>query len=1121
MAPNRSWMSRRQDCTGHLSEEFKKGVVEFIDFVERNPTVIDSLGHILCPCTKCKNRLRDEIFWVEKHLCDRGFMEGYINWTAHGEERWVEQDATNVTQEHEEENTNPYVDMVIDAAGDNLNIVEGLEEDPNPSASKFYKLMRSADEPLWDGCTKHTILSAVTQLVNLKSEFNMSESCYNRMVAIIKSMLPESEKLPEDFYRSKTMIQELGLGYEKIDACPNHCMLYYRETSDKISYVACTTCGHPRFKPKGGDTANSNRDVPYSILRYFPITPRLQRLFMSKTTAQYMKWHVDGVRQDESVITHPADADAWKQFDATHKIFAQESRNVRFGLCTDGFNPFSGSKTPYSCWPVFVTPYNLPPSMCMRREYIFLSLLIPGPKSPGKKLDVYLRPLIDELKILWDNGVTTYDAWEKKNFNMKAALLWTISDFPAYGMLFGWSTHGRLSCPICMKNTKSFRLQHDAKPCWFDCHRQYLPPGHAFRRDRYSFKKSTVENTFPPKRMSGVEILNELDKLEEANLGANPRGKKGDFGTIHNWVRKSIFWELPYWSTNLIRHNLDIMHIEKNVFDNIFNTVMDVKGKTKDNANAREDLKIICKRPNLELVFENGKCKKPKATYVLDSQQRRTVCEWIKQLKFPDGYASNISQCINLADGKIYGMKSHDSHVFMERLIPLVFRDVLLKFIWGVLTELSLFFKQICATEICPDAVEKVEISIIETVCKLEKIFPPAFFDVMEHLVIHIPYEAKVGGPVQYRWMYPFERCMLYLKRKVRNKARVEGSICEAYILEEISNFTSMYFESTVHTRRTQVPRNDDGGSNMDENHLSIFRYPCLSIGRGSKKYLTDEELHIAHTYILVNCEEIEPYLQQFEDSLKELHPNISEDEILNARDKDFSRWIKNQVDIGHIESRMIQQIAHGPSKSVSSYNGLKVNGYRFHTKDHDKNRATMNSGVCVKGNIYGENDLDYYGILEEILELSYLGYGNTYKSRLQSNEPFVLAEQAQQVYYTKYPHNGYKSSGEWWAACKVRAKVFMNETLHDPDEEPNEQADSNDFYQESVSELREQSVVLEDEVIALFDANAPMEEVNVEDINCPMDTLFNDEFINDNEEFDSEDSESASSEPENEDYVM
>ncbi|RYR08600.1 hypothetical protein Ahy_B05g076350 [Arachis hypogaea] len=147
----------------YLTKEFKKGIVEFIDFVERNPTVIDSLSHILCPFTKCKNRIRDEIFWIEKHLCDRGFIEGYINWTAHGEERWVEQDTTNVTQEHEEENTIPYVDMIIDDACDNLNVVDGLEEDPNPSASRFYKLLRSTDKPLWDGYTKHTILSAVTQ----------------------------------------------------------------------------------------------------------------------------------------------------------------------------------------------------------------------------------------------------------------------------------------------------------------------------------------------------------------------------------------------------------------------------------------------------------------------------------------------------------------------------------------------------------------------------------------------------------------------------------------------------------------------------------------------------------------------------------------------------------------------------------------------------------------------------------------------------------------------------------------------------------------------------------------------------------------------------------------------
>jgi len=119
------------------------------------------------------------------------------------------------------------------------------------------------------------------------------------------------------------------------------------------------------------------------------------------------------------------------------------------------------------------------------------------------------------------------------------------------------------------------------------------------------------------------------------------------------------------------------MHVEKNVLDNVFNTVMGIKDKTKDNANARQDLKLICKRPRLELIVENEKYKKPKATYALNLDQRNKVCEWIKQLKFLDGYSSNISCCINLDEGKVYGMKSHNCHVLMQRLVPLAFCDML------------------------------------------------------------------------------------------------------------------------------------------------------------------------------------------------------------------------------------------------------------------------------------------------------------------------------------------------------------------------------------------------------------------------------------------------------------
>ncbi|KAG8388376.1 hypothetical protein BUALT_Bualt02G0119500 [Buddleja alternifolia] len=124
------------------------------------------------------------------------------------------------------------------------------------------------------------------------------------------------------------------------------------------------------------------------------------------------------------------------------------------------------SGAPYSCWPVILTVYNLPPGMCMQRQYMYLSMVIPGPKSPGKNLDVFLRPLIDELKMLWEAGIQTYDVCKKENFQMRAALLWTISDFLANAMVSGWSTHGLMACPYCMELTKSFSLRNGRKPSW-------------------------------------------------------------------------------------------------------------------------------------------------------------------------------------------------------------------------------------------------------------------------------------------------------------------------------------------------------------------------------------------------------------------------------------------------------------------------------------------------------------------------------------------------------------------------------------------------------------------------------------------------------------------------------
>ena len=109
---------------------------------------------------------------------------------------------------------------------------------------------------------------------------------------------------------------------------------------------------------------------------------------------------------------------------------------------------------------------------------------------------------------------------------------------------------------------------------------------------------------------------------------------------------------------------------------------------------------------------------------------------------------------------------------------------------------------------------------------------------------------------ILYRYLY-------HLKKKIKNKARVEGSIVNAYLVEETSNFMTYYFESHVATRSRRPSRHDDGGdiSTGNEN-LSIFTLPRRVAGRSSRRWLTDEEYNAAHLYVLLNCSEVEPFVR-------------------------------------------------------------------------------------------------------------------------------------------------------------------------------------------------------------------------------------------------------------------
>ncbi|XP_074314888.1 uncharacterized protein LOC141651059 [Silene latifolia] len=710
---DRTWMYKRLD-EKYLSSDFVKGVDEFIKVACEQENYKKS-SKLKCPCLKCHNRPYLDVDTVKLHLYKDDFCPNYTYWICHGENL---PESQNIVDESSSVgiNHNPYHDMVVDALGynteNNRQEVDDIEEEPNTESRKFFEMLKNAEEPLYEGC-KLSVLEAASRLTNIKCEFNILHRAVDNIAFLMKDMCPDDNKMTDTYSKTKKLLEGLELPHQKIDAYPYGCMLFWNEDEHLNQ---CRKCKSARYK---------KNKISENVLRYFPITPRLQRLYATKGIAENMTWHSETHRTNGH-MSHPSDGEAWQNFDEIYPDFSVEPRNVRLGLCTDGFAPFGKSGKSYSCWPVILTPYNLPPSLCMKRQFMFLTLIIPGPKSPKGNLDVYLQPLIAELNDLWERGAITYDVSRKNNFNLKAAIIWTISDFPAYGMLSGWSTAGKFACPYCMERTGSFYLKNGSKYSWFDCHRTFLPIDHEFRLNRSAFTRNRVEPSSPPPRLNGEEVWNCvscLPKGTDLTFSTDKRKNKKD-----GWKRQCIFWQLPYWRKLLIRHNLDVMHIEKNVFDQIIHTIMEVKGKIKDTISARKDLATHCKRRKLNMEGKNGDVM-PKAPYVLSKEQKRVLCEWIQNLKFLDGYSSNIGRCVDMKQYKLFGLKSHDCHVFKERLLPVALRELLPQNVWKALTEISQFFKAICSSLLEVEDMVRLEINIPEILCKLEKIFPPAFFN--------------------------------------------------------------------------------------------------------------------------------------------------------------------------------------------------------------------------------------------------------------------------------------------------------------------------------------------------------------------------------------------------------
>ncbi|XP_050211471.1 uncharacterized protein LOC126661659 [Mercurialis annua] len=712
-------------------------------------------------------------------------------------------------------------------------------------------MFRASEQELWEGNPGgHSQLSAVARLMNLKVEFHFSKRLYDELYKFL------SEK---------------------------GCMLF---RNDDVGLTSCKVYGHPRFKKQGRGSNKRKTNIPYTKMHYFPLTPRLQRLYASHATTNHMRWHGEHEWEEDGIMRHCSDSLAWKHFNEEDLLFASEVRNVRatiFFLASD------------SDIVQFTTRH-----VHERRIHV-LDGDHSGPKNPKDKLEV---------------GANTYDISTKQNFQMRAAFIWTVSYFPAYSMLSGWSTAGKLACPHCMDDSDAFSLTTGRKTSWFDNHRKFLPPDHSFRRNKKWFRNGKVVLGINPDMLSSSEILDQIEYLG---------------------LKKS-------------------------------NRVMNVSGKTKDNTKSREDLKEFCCRPELHKDENSGKY--PKASSTLYKKGKEELCNW--------------------------------------RLIPIVFRELLPANVWQVLTELSLFFKSLTSTVIRREEMIRLEQEIPIILCKLERIFPPSFFDSMEHLPIHLPHEARIAGPVQYRWMYPFERYLRRLKNNVANKSQVEGSITNAYLVEETASFFAHYFKPAIHTRHKRVSHNDDGG-------VDII----------------------------------------YEDELRFSNPNISSIEVELKLENDFAKWFEKYAhkELSNITNPIMQDFAKVPLHKAKCYSGYYVNGYKFHTEEHGSSRLTMNSGVCIRGSNSSTDEFDYYGKLVETLELDYPAspikkivlfkcswfdptprLGTRVHPQLKlvdvncrrvfnKYEPFIMAFQEEQVHYLRYPTS---MRSDWLAVCKIKPRFVV-----------------------------------------------------------------------------------------------
>ncbi|KAL6146109.1 hypothetical protein ACLB2K_056792 [Fragaria x ananassa] len=406
----------------------------------------------------------------------------------------------------------------------------------------------------------------------------------------------------------------------------------------------------------------------------------------------------------------------------------------------------------------------------------------------------------------------------------------------------------------------------------------------------------------------------------------------------------------------------------------------DIEGE-ENKGEEDEDEEMSCIKTDLKVVAGEKKAKLLLASWNLLHHEKKIVCRSFFGMSVPTHFSSNISNLVSMEDLNLVSLKSHDCHTVMQYLLPVALRSVLEKAVRYAIIRFCLFFKAICSKVIDVSRLKQMQADLVETVCLLEKFFPPSFFDIMIHLTVHLVREVEWCGPVFFRWMFPFERYMKVLKEYVKNRHFPEGCMAEKYIVEEAVE----YLEECIHSGGITVgiPSTSKAGNYKQSRPLS--RPTIISV--------YGKQMHLAHLCVLQNTEDVQPYI----------------------------KWM-----------------AAGPKNQVPTYAAYHVNGVDYNTKERDNVRSFQNSSVTLLANAMevvsvrdqnpSDGAMDFYGVIRSIWEVDYykfrvpmfhydwvestravkvdeLGFTLVKLNRLgHLNDPFVLATHVKQIFYIEDP---------------------------------------------------------------------------------------------------------------------